>query len=494
MHRAPYARLACFLVVLLVSPGALAGQLISLKTVPVAAGDQFLIYPSENVAMGGVAIALDDPLLDPFLNPAMGALFTEPQAFSAPTFYSISNNAGSARTLPAGALFASRGWFGGALGALQQLKRGEQFFGPVPLFDDVVPPNALSRQSATNKYGHVSFGRRLASDVAVGASAFFADLNAMDGVEHLYALASDVAQAGDITNLRLGLLKEFAGDGRLEAVVLHHRFSMTHDVTYVDWVLVDSTNWMWEQQTRVEFEQDRSRTWGAHLGYHQPVGTDGWRVGGILTANRKSHPKIPNYEIMNIPRDPGHSNAFNIGIGLAKVTEQTTFGIDIIYEPASSETWAEADGPVEKVNGDTIPDGGKTIENSFDFSNAYVNLGVMHRVGPAAFQLGIKVRAYDFHLDQWDNIEETARRQDENWMEWVPSWGARIKLADLELRYFGRVTTGTGRPGVAWSGAVAERALDASSANDILLPPSGPLTLQDATVMTHQFSVSIPIR
>jgi hypothetical protein len=111
-----------------------------------------------------------------------------------------------------------------------------------------------------------------------------------------------------------------------------------------------------------------------------------------------------------------------------------------------------------------------------------------------AIQLGLGLRAYDYHLDQWDHVEDEFRRQDEQWMEWVPSWGIRLRLGDLELRYMGRVTTGTGRPGVAWNGAVAERAADFSSANDILLAPSAPLTLQDVTVFTNQVSVSIPIR
>jgi hypothetical protein len=321
-----------------------------------------------------------------------------------------------------------------------------------------------------------------------------ADLSGIDGVEHLYAQSSGIAQRGDMVDLRLGLSSVFAGDRKLEAVVVHHRFNMTHDVMYVDWVVVNSLNWITEPQTRREENLDRSRTWGAHVSYDQPVGTNGWRVGGVLTVNRKSHPKIPNYEIMNIPRDPGHSNAYDIGFGLAKVTDRTRFGIDIVYEPATSETWAEAEGPVEKVNGDTIPDGGKTVENSFDFSNAFVNMGVAHDAGPISVQLGMRVSAYDFHLDQWDNVADSFRRQDEDWMEWVPSWGLTARLSDLELRYVGRVTTGTGRPGVAWTGAANERLDAAAAANDILLAPSGPLTLQDATVLTHQVSVAIPIR
>ena len=494
MYPRSFGTRALFLAVVFAFPGSLAGQLISLKTVPLAAGDQFLIFPSDNLAMGGVSIALDDQLLDPFGNPAMGSRVTESHVFSSPTFYGISNNSGSARTLPAGTSFNENGWFGGVFAAFQDLKSGNQFFGPRPFFD-VLPGNTLSKQSATNKYAHVSFGRTVNPGLSIGVSAFLADLSAMDGVEHLYARSSDIEQSGDIESFRIGVSKEFTGDGRLQAVLLHHRFNMTHDVTYVEFVLVDTLNWLWDQEVRIENNLDRSRTWGAHLGYHQPVGENGWRVGGTLTANRKSHPKIPNYEIMNIPRDPGHSTAFNIGFGVSKVTERTKFGLDFVYEPASSETWAEAASAVATASGDSIAAGGKTVENSFSFSNAFINMGVTQDVDPIAIQLGLKVRAYDFHLDQWDNVEESFRRQDEDWMEWVPTWGIKARFADLELRYSGRVTTGTGRPGVGGGNMqFAEAGVDVAGANDILLAPSGPLTLQPATVLTHQISVSIPIR
>lgn len=481
------------------SPRIAAAQLISLKTVPVASGDQFLIFPSENLGMGGVSIALDDALLDPFMNPARGKGFGESRMFSSPTFYTVSNRAGSARTIPVGAGFTSPDWFGDVFAALQNLKRGEQFFNPFILADlavrtQVPIPTSLSSQSATNKYVHLSLGRNLGHGLAVGASVFAADLGALDGVEHLFASAAALGQHGSTTDLRLGLTKEFEGDRTFEVVLLHDRFNMTHDAVYEEWVVVDSTTWEWRRDLRLESNLDHSRTWGAHFAYDQPIGENGWRVGGLFTANRKTHPKIPNYELMNIPRDPGHSNAFNLGVGLAKETEKTRFGLDLVYEPAVSETWAEADGPVATVSGDTIPDRGKTVENSFDFGNAYINLGVSHDVGPVAFQLGLRVSAYDFHLDQWNNVEETFRRQDESWMEWVPSWGATVRLSDLELHYLGRITTGTGRPGVAQGFARGDALAAPSAPNDILLAPQGPLTLQDATVMTHQLSIAVPIR
>jgi hypothetical protein len=279
--------------------------------------------------------------------------------------------------------------------------------------------------------------------------------------------------------------------------VLFRRFHMQHDVTYVDWLPIDTITWQQDYEIRQEENLDVTDTWGVNVGYVQPIGTRGWRIGGLLTGNWKSHPKIPNYEIMNIPRDPGSSTAFDLGVGIAKILGPTTFGIDIVYEPGSSETWAEAEGPVETVSGDTIPAGEKTIENAFSFSNAFVNVGITRKVGPAAFQFGLGLRSYDYHLDQWDHVAEDSRRDDEQWMEWVPSWGARVNLGDLEICYAGRVTTGTGRPGVGWNGgwlAPREAAMADAGGNDILLAPSGPLTLQDVTVMTHQFSISVPIR
>jgi hypothetical protein len=82
-------------------------------------------------------------------------------------------------------------------------------------------------------------------------------------------------------------------------------------VLYVDWVLVDSINYAWEMQERVETNKDQTDTWGLQLGFRRPVGTQGWRVGGSVTGNYKNHPSIPNYELVNIPRDPGHSTALD---------------------------------------------------------------------------------------------------------------------------------------------------------------------------------------
>ncbi len=64
---------------------------------------------------------------------------------------------------------------------------------------------------------------------------------------------------------------------------------MTHDVTYREWVWADTLELDGDWVTRHEHEKDESRTWGFHAGYRQPLGEQGWRFGGILTANLKSN-------------------------------------------------------------------------------------------------------------------------------------------------------------------------------------------------------------
>src|SRR5205823_3086800 len=81
----------------LMTAPTLGAQLISIKTVPIAQGDQFNLFPSLNQGMGGVAIGLPDTLLDPFRNPAKGGRLSIARFFGSPMVYGVSNNAGGGR-------------------------------------------------------------------------------------------------------------------------------------------------------------------------------------------------------------------------------------------------------------------------------------------------------------------------------------------------------------------------------------------------------------
>src|SRR5438094_765732 len=387
---------------LLALAGPAAAQLISIKTVPIAQGDQFEIFPSNNLGMGSVSIALADTLLDAFLNPAKGARLGEARFFGAPTAYGISQGAGGGRTLPLAINAGSGAWFGAFSLALQQIDASK------PPFDQ---------------------GRF-------------------------------VAQARP--PLPGGALPE----------------------------------------TTVVAVPPRQDSYGNQ--YVRPLAATGWRIGWLATANRMSHPKLPEYELANvpaIPRDPGHSSAYNVGLGLSKARGPLTFGIDAIYEPIWSYTWADAASPVVTATGDTIPVGGRTVENHFRFADGLLRMGVSRDVPlgslgkAAALQLGLMVRSVHYHLAQSDNVQAVAHALQEAWVEWTPTWGVSLRFPDLEIRYRGRVTKGTGRPGVAApSGFFAAGRDLALAGGSILVAPSGPISLQEVSTTTHQISISLPLR
>src|SRR5687767_13575003 len=152
---------------------------------------------------------------------------------------------------------------------------------------------------------------------------------------------------------------------------------------------------------------------------------------------------------MNIPRDPGRSHAYNIGLGVSRVFEGTTLGVDAIFEPIRSHTWAAAAAPVEGAGGHMLPAGARTIENWFRFANATLRFGVTeeHRLVDSAtivgLQLGLALRAVSYRLRQVDHVQQSERAQRENWNEWMPTWGLRVEMPRLAIGYRGSLTTGT---------------------------------------------------
>ncbi len=461
----------------------LMAQLISVKTVPLATGDQFLLLPAQNLGMGEVSIARADAWQDPFVNPALGIRVPESLFISLPTFYSVTGNSGSGRTLPMAVLLRPQKWFGGLLLSIQQLSPAD-----VGGFQP-----ALSQQFTQNLYASGYLGKRLSPENAVGVGFFWGGLNGMGGVEMLYPGSKTIDQYGNLFDLRLGFAHHGPDNRMVEALILYNSISMTHKVEYAPWIRTwegVSTN---NTATSVETNYDRTRTLGFHFGFRQPISHSPWTVGGIFTFNWKTHPKIPNYDLMRIPRDPGNTWAYNFGVGFAKETGATTFALDLIYEPIWSNTWAEAQETIATNDGRMIYEGEKTVENTFKFTNAVVKIGgtILDDKGILDFQYGLQVRLVDYNMEQQRYVEGYRRTQRERWLEWTYSLGLILNLQDLQIRYTARLIRGTGRPGIAGGVEFATRVSAAD--NNIIIAPRGRLALQQETVLTHRITIAMPI-
>lgn len=497
MSPLPRSLLGFVIAVAALAPG-LDAQLIPIRTVPVASGDQFRLLPSRTMGMGEVTYAVDDSLSDGWTHPAKGG--RAPTAFiGSPTFYDIAQDRGAGRSFPVAGIFSSGAWSGGASLALQQIENtdGATFFWGGPTLDICCVgccggPRTLSEIYGRNLYASGYLGRQLGDGPwTVGLGLSLASLDAMDGVDLLYAGSDRIEQDGSITDVRMGAYREDGRD-RLSLLLAHNRVSMEHDVTYTDWVWVDSLQAPVSER-RLEANEDKTRTWAGQVGWERDLSAPGWRIGVSGTVNRKTHPKIPDYTIQNIPRDPGESWAWELGFGFSLTEASTVFAMDVALQPIWSNTWQVADTSDVSASGGRLEVGDRSIDNDFFFTNVLMRSGVAHTLDALELQAGIEVKSYDYELEQVDRVEETVRDQNESWIEWSPTFGAAYALSALDIRYGLRVTKGTGRPGVA--GDVLPRAEAALAADaDFLLAPGGALTLQEARVVTHQISVTIPVR
>jgi hypothetical protein len=484
---------AC-LIAILAPLAQAAAQVIPVKTVRIAEGDQFGFLPSVNIGMAGVSIAVHDTARDPFTNPAKAARLTRGSFFGSPSIYAVSNDAGGARTLPLGAIVKRGSSFGAFAVAMQEIstigpRQDNNFGAPQPLGSGSIPPfngGVATMESRSNRYGYAMLGHEFTgAQLSVAASAMWSGLNATDGVELLYPRSSKIKQQGDAMDLRLGLLKSAKGGGRsLEAVFLHSAYSMKNDVDFLEFFW-DPARRQPMPRTWSEQHADRTQMYGAHLGYEQRLRDSTWRVGAILTGNRTWHPEMVNYSVMNLGRNPGNSSAFNAGVGVSKKVGATTYGADAIYEPVWSHAWETA-----RVN-----------DNRFRFDNQIVRLGASHEYALDApgtslrMQLGIQLRRVAYELDQRDSTA-VMRQTHDGWNEWTHAWGIAVRLAKLEINYQARLQSGVGRPPVPQPSFFGF-GFGLRTEGAALLAPAPPVTtpsLVPVRVATQQFSISIPIR
>lgn len=457
-------------------------QLISVKSIPVATGDQFLIFPSKNLSMAGVNIGIEDKWFDVFNNPANESLENNIDIFVLPTFYNTSGNLGGAYTTPITVFLKNNDWFGTASFALQNHKGASitsNTWGRNPR-------NIRTNRNNSNVYGRVSLGTVLtASNWRVGLSLFISSLNAVGGVDLLYNNSSSIEQEGSIYEFRGGMYYKNKTTV-FEAVALYNIFNMKHTVEY-SWPPITSS---FIRPT--EINKDKTNTWGLHLKYREKPNDKNMTIGAVATFNYKNHPKIPNYEIMNIPRDPGNSWCFNFGLGIGVKKETTKLGIDLIYEPIWSNTWVATDELIIIENGPSILPGQKTIENDFVFNNIIARIGYSTQIQMLNLSGGLEIYNRSYSLAQENFIDQSLRNQEEDWAEYTWSWGAELNFTYFDLKYTGHIITGAGIPAISNSRTFNDDMRELFNA-DFVTAPSRGLILDYKTTSMHQFIIHIPI-
>ena len=227
-------------------------------------------------------------------------------------------------------------------------------------------------------------------------------------------------------------------------------------------------------------------------------------MGYLLTANRLSHPKLPDYQlptVQSIPRDPGNTDAFNIGFGAVRAIGNSTFGIDVIREPMRSHTWADAARDTINANGGVIGSGAHTVDNRFKFSNSRINVGIGHDIPGATdsattlgFQFGVSMRAINYTLDQVNHITLTSRNQDEGWTEWSPAFAISLKQKNMSVMYSVSRTCSTRCFSLPSFGGGDDVSVAPPANPTVLAPPNGPLAFDGGSAGQHRVIVSIRLR
>ena len=481
-----------------------SAQVVTPKTLPVLQGGQFDMFPSAHAGMGGATIALDDSLLDAFVNPAKATRIGVGNFFGAPYFHSISGGRGGGKSLPVGGSGSWGAWSATGMFTFQQLDRVPPavFFGcPVCAQSTLASQSSTSGRSAFNQYVAGSIARRLTPSTSLGLGVQLAALDAIDGVDLLYSGSDQINQSGSLADFRLGMTKEMGTDRHFELMLLHSRTDMQHDVHF--------TSWRWdpiERQSvpnqRTEHNEDQTHIWGLHTEYTRPLGSDGWHVGWLGTVNRLSHPKIPNYVIQNIPRDPGTTHSFNAGVGIGRLVRGTTFAADLIYEPMFADTWADAARDTAIVGGGTIVAGARTVDNNFRFNNLKMRFGAGEEIPlrgggmVLGFQAGLGLYAINYRLQQANHVQRTFRMQREHWVEWSPTVGLRLRSQGLDVLYNFSLTCGPGACGQTQMGpqVFAPGRDVALSSGGIIVAPSGELFMQSGSLKIHKLTIMVPIR
>ncbi len=494
-------RIVFYMLLLLPLTSELFAQWISIRTVPVIASNQSEFQPSLSRGMGNLSIAFDDPFGAQFINPAKASLMKGIMLFTSPSQNSWRNEDGqpvsagggssfypgvSINSIPFGGFFRSDNYFGGIMIAYQGYtgERSQRNFATRGTASSSTA-DIKKTDVGNNTYLYGLFGMSIPNTrLSVAMSGSWGRFGAFDGVNLLYPGALDIKQDGEAWEAKFGAVGELPHGDRLEFVAGRSIYKATHEVSYSNF------SWFWSDPLntnflRTEINKDETKEWLMYARYVRPINSF-WNVGASFSVNWKDHPKIPNYSLANIPRDPGISVAYNIGVGTNWSNSKSLWGFEYIYEPITTNTWAEAGEQILQPPNQNLSSNFKTIENFFNFYNHIIRIGhqSQSKWKWLDYRFGVQFHFYKYKLNQNDNIRRTARMFSTDWLETTASGGFTANLGNIRLMYTLQLVFGNGMVGTASMRTFADGARTA----DFLPAPSANLVVDNIILVTQQLA------
>jgi hypothetical protein len=430
--------------------------------------------------MGGVGIAYDDALQDPFINPAKLRRLRHGVTFFSPAWNTWAldraqnfSNAGNVNSN-----------FGSHLVSLPfgKFGRGERssaglFFTLQLLNEQASSEAAILRRTrqAENDFTAVNvpifalWGMDIPkTNFSAGAGIDFAYLRGVEGVSFLYPNFDQLDQEGLLFNFRLGLAGTLSEKDEISFLGMRHHYKAHHEAN------------------RTIENKDQNHGWLLRAEYRRLL-TPQWRAGLQITGNWKKHPKIPDYPLSGVPRDPGTTHAYDFGVGLSWKIPYLLIATEAIYEPIDTKTWVEAESPIQTNDGRYLNKGEITIRNDYKFFNRILRLGV--EAGSEnwlALRAGVQAKVFKYDYHHLNVLTSHARwsKPHSQWTEMTWTGGVSFRRDKKEWLYTLQVITGN-----SFLRARPRRPEGYKDFTDFLIPPVRELNFDRVPMFMQQVSV-----
>ncbi|MBI2427222.1 MAG: hypothetical protein HYV29_00210 [Ignavibacteriales bacterium] len=472
------------LAALFIVTATLTAQIITVKTYPILSDQSVLELPSANGGLGGIAFALHDRFAEPYRNPAFitsskgVAMFVLPRwsgwnlSHTGGTRYTqsgydySSQQSASNAQLSIGALTAD-GTYGIAVATGYQRLRSSLRDGT---------SGSLPFTSSFNADQHpilVAGGLAITEHISIGALYNYIPLKGFDGIQFLYPRSRTVHVSGSVNEYRLGVSAAF-GSSAFDIVAGRNMLDASHGATYE-----------WGPMVENKDENDNIFAQGI---FRQEV-SEKVSLAATATANWKELPKLPDYPIAGVPRDPGYTRAFNLGGGMTYMMNPSIlFAFEYLYEPIMADTWVDA-LETRTTGSGTIMKGNREQEHNYDFHNHILHLGLQIRPEEwLTLQAGASLHSYSYAYEMKDHLNNISRQSspENEWTETTLTGGIIAQYGNVQLSYTAEFLTGRGlleqERIFRWDQAGVR-------ANDVILVPNDFLKIKPVNVMSHRMTV-----